>query len=57
VPTGTVRHSSETTSGTTNETTIEMTSETNIETASETNQCASEIESGSIVLALKFGQS
>jgi hypothetical protein len=57
VPTGTVGHSSETTSGTTNETTIGTTSETNIETASETNQRTTEIESGSIVSAHKFGQS
>jgi hypothetical protein len=53
VTTGTVGHSSETTSGTTNESTIGTTSETNIET----NQRATEIESGSIVSAHKFGQS
>jgi hypothetical protein len=57
VPNGTVGHSSETTSGTTNGTTNETTIETTNETNIETNQRTTEIESGSIVSAHKFGQS
>jgi hypothetical protein len=53
VPTGMVGHSSETASGTTSGTTNETTSDT----TTETNQRATEIESGSIVSAHKFGQS